>query len=89
MINTTVGHYKILRTLGQGGMGAVYAAQDLRLDRQVALKILPPELAENDRLVDRFELEARAVAALDHPNIVTVYSVEEADGFHFITMQLV
>jgi non-specific serine/threonine protein kinase len=70
-------------------MGEVYLAEDSKLRRQIALKVLPPELAESPERLQRFESEARAVAALNHPNIVTVHSVEEADGVHFITMELV
>ncbi len=84
-----LGHYRILERLGAGGMGEVYLAEDAKLRRRIALKILPPELAESAERLQRFESEARAVAALNHPNIVTVHSVEEADGVHFITMELV
>ena len=89
MIGQTLGHYRIVREIGAGGMGVVYQAEDTTLGRQVALKILPPALAaDHDRRV-RFAREARAVAALNHPNIVTVHSVEESGGTHFITMELV
>ena len=89
MIGQTLAHYKILEKIGSGGMGDVYLAEDTKLDRKVALKVLPPELAESDQRRARFKREAKAIAALNHPNIVTVHSVEEADGVHFITMQLV
>jgi len=89
MIGKTLAHYKILEKIGSGGMGDVYLAEDTTLDRKVALKILPPELAESEERRARFQREAKAIAALDHPNIVQVFSVEEADGIHFITMQLV
>ena len=89
MIGRTLSHYRILERLGEGGMGEVYLAEDTRLDRKVALKVLPPELAESAERRARFEREAKAVAALNHPNIVTVYSVEQSDGLHFITMELV
>jgi Tol biopolymer transport system component len=89
MIGQRLSHYKILEKLGSGGMGDVYAAEDTKLSRQVALKILPPEMAKHPERRMRFEREAKAVAALDHPNIVTVYSVEESEGVHFYTMQLV
>jgi serine/threonine protein kinase/Tol biopolymer transport system component len=85
----TLGHYRIIKPIGAGGMGQVYAAEDTRLDRQVAIKILPPELAEDADRRARFTREAKAVATLNHPNIVTVHAVEEADGRHFITMELV
>jgi serine/threonine protein kinase len=88
VVGQTLSHYKIVEKLGSGGMGEVYVAEDTKLGRQVALKVLPPEMATGERLM-RFEREAKAVAALDHPNIVTIYSVEEAEGVHFYTMQLV
>src|SRR5262245_47321427 len=80
MIDTTVRHYRILRALGRGGMGEVYAAEDAKLHREVALKILPPAMAVDPDRLQRFQREAQAVAALNHPNVVTVYSVEEAEG---------
>ena len=85
----TLGRYEIKEPLGAGGMGEVYRARDPRLDRDVAIKVLPQEFAEDADRLRRFEREAKTVAALDHPNIVTIYSVEEADGVHFLTMQLV
>ena len=84
-----VGHYRIVEPLGKGGMGEVFVAEDTRLNRRVALKVLPPLLASDPASRQRFEREAQAVAALNHPNIVTLYSVEEADGLHFFTMELV
>ena len=89
MIGQTLAHYKILEKIGSGGMGDVYRAEDSKLDRKVALKVLPPELAESEERRARFEREAKAIAALNHPNIITVHSVEQADGVHFITMELV
>jgi serine/threonine protein kinase/WD40 repeat protein len=89
MIGTTLKHYRIVRILGHGGMGDVYAAEDLELRRLVALKTLPPETASDPDRLHRFRREAQAVAALNHPNIVTLYGVEEADGVHFLTMELV
>ena len=89
MIGETLGRYKILRQVGSGGMGEVYAAQDPELNRQIAIKVLSGEMASDPERVARFEREAKAVAALDHPNIVTIHSVEEAGGKRFITMQLV
>ena len=89
MVGQTLAHYKILEKIGSGGMGDVYLAEDTKLDRKVALKVLPPELAESDERRARFKREAKAIAALNHPNIVTIYSVEEADGVHFLTMELV
>jgi serine/threonine protein kinase/Tol biopolymer transport system component len=89
MVGRTLGHYEIIEPLGAGGMGEVYLAEDTTLDRQVALKVLPSDLASDPERRQRFEREAKAIAALDHPNIVVVHSVEEAEGIHFITMQLV
>ncbi len=89
MIGKTLSHYKILEKLGSGGMGDVYVAEDTKLGRQVALKVLPQKMAESPERRARFEREAKAVAALNHPNIVTIHSVEEADGVHFITIELV
>ncbi len=89
VIGQTLAHYRIVKAIGAGGMGEIYLAEDTRLDRQVALKILPTELAVDASRRSRFAREAKAVAALNHPNIVTVHAVEEADGLHFITMELV
>lgn len=89
MIGQTVGHYKILDKLGAGGMGEVYRAEDTRLKRQVALKVLPRELTGSKERLQRFQREAEALAALSHPNIVTIYSVEDVDGLPFLTMELV
>jgi len=88
-IGRTLGHYAVLSRLGKGGMGEVYAAQDAKLNRRVALKILPADMTGNAEWLERFRREAQAVAALNHPNIVTIHSVEEADGVHFITLELV
>ena len=88
MIGSVLNHYKIVRHLGSGGMGDVYQAEDTKLNRQVALKLLPEEVARNPERIARFEREAKAVAALDHPNIVSIYSVEEAGGHRFLVLQL-
>ncbi len=82
-------HYRLIEKIGEGGMGVVWRAEDTKLGRQVALKVLPQSMAADPDRRARFEREARAVAALNHPNIVTLYSVEESDGIHFITMELV
>ena len=89
MIGTTLGHYRILRLLGAGGMGEVYAAEDLTLGRTVAVKILPAAVASSADDLDRFEREAKAVAALNHSGIVTLHSFERAGDVRFITMELV
>jgi serine/threonine-protein kinase len=89
VIGRTLGHYVIREKLGTGGMGEVYLAEDTRLSRKIALKVLPPDLAANPDRRDRFYREARAVAALNHPNIVTLHSVEEADQVLFLTLELV
>ncbi|MEJ2086054.1 MAG: protein kinase [Acidobacteriota bacterium] len=89
MIGTTLLHYSITDKIGEGGMGAVYRATDTKLNRQVALKVLPAELASDADRLERFRREAQAVAALNHPNIVTLFSVEEDGPTHFLTMELV
>ncbi len=89
LIGRTLAHYEIVGLLGKGGMGEVYVAEDTKLHRRVALKVLSQEMATDPDRRERFQCEARAVAALNHPNIVTVHSVEETDGVHFITMELV
>ncbi len=85
----TLSHYRIERQIGKGGMGTVFLAEDTKLGRKVALKVLPPAMSSDKDRLARFQREAKAVAALNHPNIVTLYSVEEEDGVHFITMELV
>jgi TolB-like protein/Tfp pilus assembly protein PilF len=89
VIGRALAHYRITAAIGAGGMGEVYRATDTKLGRDVALKILPPGMASSPERLERFQREAKALAALDHPGIVTVYSVEEAGGVHFLTMQLV
>jgi len=87
MIGQTLSHYKIISKLGQGGMGEVYLAEDSRLDRKVALKILPQHLSERAELRERFEREARAVSSLNHPHICTLYDIGEQDGIHYLVME--
>ncbi len=87
MIGTTVSHYTIVAKLGEGGMGIVYKAQDTKLDRFVALKFLPPRASENPETKARFLQEAKAAAALNHPDICTIHGVEEHEGVMFIVME--
>jgi eukaryotic-like serine/threonine-protein kinase len=82
-------HYRILERLGAGGMGVVYKALDTRLNRTVAIKVLPPESVADPVRRQRFMQEARAASAIEHPNIVTIYEITEVDGQYFIAMQYV
>ena len=88
LVGRTLAHYRISTAIGAGGMGEVYRATDTKLARDIALKVLPPAMSNDTDRLARFQREARAVAALNHPNVVTVYSVEESDNVHFITMEL-
>jgi Tol biopolymer transport system component len=89
VVGKMLGHYEIREPIGAGGMGEVYRAHDATLRRDVALKVLPPELAASDARLARLEREARALAALNHPNIATIYGLEEADGIRYLVMELV
>src|SRR5713101_8277619 len=85
---TKLGPYEVLSPLGAGGMGEVYRARDTRLDRTVAIKVLPTSLAENAQARERLEREARAVSKLNHPNICTLFDVGDEGSTHFLVMEL-
>src|SRR6266581_617062 len=89
MIGRTILHYQIVETLGRGGMGVVYKATDTHLDRFVAIKVLPPEKVTDPERKRRFVQEAKAASALNHPNIVHIYDIADADGIQFIAMEYV
>jgi serine/threonine protein kinase len=88
LIGTTIGHYRIVEKIGEGGMGVVYRAHDERLDRDVAVKVLPKDVAQTRDRLDRFEREARAVAKLDHPNILAIHNFGTDEGIAYAVMEL-
>src|SRR5689334_8569376 len=86
---TKLGRYEIRSKLGEGGMGEVYLAQDTKLDRTVAIKVLPADLAQDQSRMRRFVQEARTASALSHPNVAHIYEIEDLDGVHFIAMEFI
>src|SRR5512136_1882239 len=88
-IGETISHYRIIEKLGAGGMGVVYRAEDMNLNRQVAIKVLPEMFSGDPERMARFEREAKLLAALNHPNIATIYGLEQAEGERFLAMELV
>ena len=89
MIGKNILHYKIIEKLGEGGMGVVYLAEDTNLERKVAIKFLPHHISANTEETERFKIEAKASASLNHPNIATIYSIEETNDELFIVMEYI
>ncbi len=89
LVGKQMGSYKILSLLGKGGMGEVYRARDMTLEREVAIKVLPAEFTQDPGRLARFQREAKLLAALNHPNIATIYGLEESDGIRFLVLELV
>ncbi len=88
-LNSLISHYRVVSKIGEGGMGEVYLAQDTKLERKVALKVLPDDVASDGERLKRFGQEARAASALNHPNILTIYEIGEAEGTNYISTEFV
>lgn len=89
MVGKSLAHYEITSQIGKGGMGEVYQAKDSKLGRNVAIKVLPEEFARDLERITRFQHEARLFTSLNHPNIASIYGLEESDGTHFLVMELI